>query len=150
MLKYLFIVALAVLPLSEARGAIIYGLASGVNPVVVFSLAVIFNILTVPILFWILKKAKFRQLADRLFGQKMKARIDQNKDILNKYGTLGLLIFVALPLPITGAWTGTFIAEILKLDQKRAFIVIAMGVIIAAVLVLFGAGGTMFLLGKLI
>lgn len=150
MLEYLLLMGLAALPISEARGAIIYGLGIGINPAIVFVLAVIINILMIPVLFWVLRQAHFRQLADRLFGKTMQEKIEKNKDTLNKYGILGLLIFVAIPLPVTGAWTGTFVAEILKLNRKKSFLVISIGVIIAAILVFFGFGGTMLLLGKII
>ena len=80
----------------------------------------------------------------------MQEKIEKNKDILNKYGIIGLLLFVAVPLPITGAWTGTFIAEILKLNRRKSFIVISIGVIIAAILIYLGFGGTMLLLDKVI
>ncbi|MBD3263335.1 hypothetical protein GF374_03070 [Candidatus Woesearchaeota archaeon] len=150
MIKYLILIVLAALPISEARGAIIYGLGASIHPAVAFSLAVVINILMIPVLFWVLRQAHFRKLADKLFGKKMKQKIEKNKDVLNKYGILGLLIFIAIPLPVTGAWTGTFVAEILKLNRKKSFIVISIGVIIAALLVFFGFNGTMFLLGKII
>ncbi len=54
---------------------------------------------------------------------------------MNKYGYLALAIFVGIPLPITGAWTGTLIAWLLDLNRKKSFIAIASGVIIAGVLV---------------
>ena len=150
MWKYLLLIALAALPISEVRGAIIYGLGTGIDPAAVFSLAVLINILMIPVLFWVLRQANFRKLADRLFGKKMQEKIEKNKDILNKYGIIGLLLFVAVPLPITGAWTGTFIAEILKLNRRKSFIVISIGVIIAAILIYLGFGGTMFLMSKFI
>jgi len=148
MLKYLILMGLAALPISECRGAIIYGLGAGMHPAVVFVLAVLINILMIPVLFWVLQHAHFRQFADKIFGKTMKQKIEKNRGVLNKYGILGLMIFVAIPFPITGAWTGTFIAEILKLNRKRSFLVISLGVIIAAALVFLGFGGTMFLLDK--
>jgi len=150
MLEYLILAILAALPISEARGAIIYGLGVGIDPAAAFILAVLLNILMIPILFWVLRQAHFRQLAYKLFGKRMQEKIEKNKDTLNKYGILGLLIFVAVPLPVTGAWTGTFIANILKLNQRKSFIVISIGVIIAASLVFLGFGGTMLLINKFI
>ena len=150
MWKYLILIVLAALPISEVRGAIIYGLSMGIDPAAVFVLAVLINILMIPIIFWVLRQANFRKLADQLFGKKMQEKIKKNKNVLNKYGIIGLLVFVAVPLPVTGAWTGTFIAEILKLNRRKSFIVISIGVIIAASLVYFGFGGTMFLMSKFI
>jgi len=150
MIKYLLVMMLAALPVSEVRGAIIYGLSSNLNLPVVFILSVLVNIGVIPVIFWFLQIAHFRSLADKLFGQKMSKAIEKNKHILNKYGILGLLIFVAVPLPVTGAWTGTFIAEILKMNRKSAFLVMSLGVLIAAFLVTLGFGGTMFLIDKLV
>lgn len=146
MLNYLFMLGLAAAPISEARGAIFYGLNAGINPYSVFILSVLVNIAVIPVIFWFLKQARFRKLANRLFGNRMWAKIGQWKEKFEIYEELVLLIFVAVPLPVTGAWTGTFIAELLSLNRAKAIAVIAIGVIIAASLVFTGA----WIFGKII
>jgi len=139
---------LAAAPISECRGAIIYGLSSGLDPFLVFGLSVLANIMMVPIIFWFLDKAHFRNLALKLFGKKMERIIEKNKRRFEKYEELALLLFVAVPLPVTGAYTGALIAHILDLNRKKAFAVIYFGVLIAAIIMFFGVSGGLFVLNS--
>ena len=69
-------------------------------------------------------------------------KADKNRDKIDKYGLLGLLILVAIPLPGTGAWTGALVAALMRLDIKKSLPVIAAGVVIAGVivsLIMYGA-----------
>ena len=59
----------------------------------------------------------------------------QKSDQIQKYGYWGLFLFVAIPLPGTGAWTGALIASLLELDTKKAFLTIAAGVFTAGIIV---------------
>lgn len=59
----------------------------------------------------------------------------KKRDTIDKYGIWGLLIFVAIPLPGTGGWTGALLASLLHLDKKKSFIVISMGVFIAGLII---------------
>ncbi len=145
MIEYLITWVMAMAPISEARGAILYGLSAGLDPGVVLTTSIFFNCLAVPIIFWFLDKSHFHDLAMRLFGKKMKAKIDRNKKRFEIYEELALLLFVAVPLPVTGAWTGVFIANILGLDRKKALPVIFLGVVIASVIVFISAKGLLFI-----
>jgi len=143
---YLVTVILALLPISEARGAIIYGLGTGLNPTLVFIIAVGINILPIPLIFWLLDRAHFSKLAYRLFGKKMYRLIEKNKKRLEIYQELALLLFVAIPAPFTGSYTAVFIASILKMNKKKSFLVISIGVLIAALIVFAGTTGSINLL----
>lgn len=134
LLKYLITFILSGAPISECRGAIIYGLSNNLNPLLVFLLAVIGNIIIIPITFWLLKKARFRRIIFKLFKDRMHAKIEYFKKKYELYEELALLFFVAIPLPITGAFTGILISEILDLNRKKATKVISIGVLIAAVI----------------
>ena len=59
----------------------------------------------------------------------------QKRDKIDKYGIWGLLIFVAIPLPGTGGWTGALLASLLELDKKKSFLVISLGVFIAGLII---------------
>ena len=59
----------------------------------------------------------------------------KKRDKIDKYGIWGLLIFVAIPLPGTGAWTGALLASLLQLDKKKSFGVICIGVFIAGLII---------------
>jgi len=60
----------------------------------------------------------------------------KNKGSIEKYGFLGLVIFVGIPLPGTGAWTGTVIAAFLEMDRKKAFIAILLGMLMASIIMM--------------
>ena len=69
------------------------------------------------------------------FVTKMENKAMSKEDIIRKYKVWGLLIFVAIPLPGTGAWTGALIAAMFDLRLKTAFPVIALGVLIAGIII---------------
>lgn len=142
---YLILAILAAVPISEVRGAIIYGLSSGLNAYVVLVLSILMNIAIVPVLFVALKQARLKEIAHKLFGKLMSEKITKHKDKLDRYGELALLAFVAVPLPVTGAWTGTFIANILDMDKKKSIMVISLGVIIAGIIMFLGTSGILAL-----
>ena len=143
----LYLLALAAAPVSEARGAIIYGIGSGMNAVTVFLLAILINIAIIPFLFGFLKLAGFRKFVFRIYGERITRSIEKNRHLLEKYGELALLLFVAIPLPVTGAYTGVFVADTLGFNRRRAILFISLGVIIAATIVLLGASGIIKILG---
>lgn len=66
----------------------------------------------------------------------VKRRAMEKAGIIKRYSIVGLFFFVAIPIPTTGAWTGAVIATLLKLDYKKSFISMSMGIITAAMLVL--------------
>lgn len=134
--EYFTMVLLSMAPISEARGAIVYGLASGINPVVAYFTSVLFNILAIPILFLGLEISHLSQLARKLFGKRAARRIEKHSKKLERYGELALFVFVALPLPVTGAWMGTFIASLLSFNRRKSFLVISLGVLVSGLIVL--------------
>lgn len=81
------------------------------------------------------------------FIAKLEAKTERNKDKIMKYKQWGLLLFVAIPLPGTGAWTGSLFAALLDIDIKKATPIIALGVLIAGVIVSIISYGTAALLG---
>ena len=129
---------ITILPISELRGGIPLGILKyELDPLFIFCIAVIANALIFfPIFF-----------ALRLFYDKVLSRIplfDRYLDNLRKrgepevekYGFWGLFLFVAVPLPITGAYTGTILAWLLGMDWRKAFPAVGLGVIVAGVVVL--------------
>lgn len=83
---------------------------------------------------------------DRLVTR-LEARAEKKSDVVQRYAFWGLVILVAIPLPGTGAWTGALIAAMLEMRLKRAFPAIALGVLIAGIIVSFvtyGAGALLF------
>lgn len=81
------------------------------------------------------------------FIDKLEAKTEKNKDKVMRYKQWGLLLFVAIPLPGTGAWTGSLFAALLDIDIKKASPIIALGVLIAGVIVAIASYGTAALIG---
>lgn len=133
---------LTVLPISELRGGIPLGISLGLDPLFTFFIAVIANALMFfPIFFGL--RLFYDKLLSRipLFNKYLDSVRKRGKPKVDKYGFWGLAFFVALPLPITGVYTGTALAWLLGMDWRKAFPPIGIGVIIAGVIVLLGALG---------
>jgi len=155
--KLILAIILSILPISELRGglplAIIYANQHNIPIFFVFTLIVLTNILAIFIAFYFLdhlhkfffKKIKFYRKFFESYINKLQKKVDKFE---NKYSTLGFLaltIFVGIPLPGTGAWTGCIISWLLKLDRKKSILSIAFGVIIAGILMLLGTLGVIAL-----
>lgn len=151
LVKYLCVLGIAALPVLELRGAILYGVANGLPYFGVLAVSVIGNMLPVPfiILFvrkifdWMKKKSKF--LAG--IAEKLEKRAENKMDVIEKYEMLGLFILVAIPLPGTGAWTGSLISALLGLRLKNAFPMILLGVLTAGVIMMIISYGVGAIIG---
>jgi len=131
--------ALSFLPISELRGAIPFLVANGAQLPFAFAYCTILNALVAPVAFVFL--ATFHKLFlhmnwyKNLFERFVDRAREKVKKEVDKYGYLGLLVFVAIPLPVTGAWTGALGAWILGMERKKAIPAIAAGVLIAGIIV---------------
>jgi len=137
-LRYIHIFLIAAAPLTELRGAIPYGIFYDLPVEKVFLTAVAGNIVPVfPLLLFLdfLKELalKFRYTGN--LAQRVLQRIEKKKDIVENYGYAGLILFVAIPFPVTGAYTGSIIASMLGLHRLRAFLSICAGVLISGIIV---------------
>jgi uncharacterized membrane protein len=124
-------------PVFELRGGLIFASASGIPFWEAFIVCCIGNILPVPFILLFLRKIfnvleKNRHTAKLVLWLEGKAMKAGKK--LGKYEMFGLFLFVAIPLPGTGAWTGSLIAAIFDMRIKRAFPAIAAGVVGAGVI----------------
>lgn len=141
----LFTFLLAMVPVGELRGAIPYAVATGMAPGLAFSVAVFGNILIVPLLFLFLEFIHFRFLHLRYyrsafdyFMARTRARAQRK---VERYGYVGLFLLVAIPLPLTGAYTATIAAWFFGMRKWPAFLSICAGVLVAGVIVLLLSGG---------
>ena len=133
--KVLLTALISMLPVVELRGGLPAGVALGLPIPLSFAASLLGNMLPVPfvILFarpvfqWV--RAHIPALGS--FVTKLETRAYAKSKNVKKYETWGLLLFVAIPLPGTGAWTGALIASVLNMRLKRAVPVIFLGVIIA-------------------
>ena len=141
---------ISMLPVIELRGAIPVAFALGLNWQTAFICAIIGNILPVPFILlfinWIFAFMKKHNILTK-FVVKLEEKAVAKSSQAMKFQFWGLAIFVAIPLPGTGAWTGALIAAIMKMNRKSAFLSILTGVLCAGVLV---TTITYFLVGSFI
>ena len=142
--KVIGIFFISMLPIIELRGSIPVGYAIGLPLYTTLFISIIGNMLPVWfILLFIVRIFEFmkkRNILTKLIKKIEKRALNRTGNIANKE-FLGLLIFVAIPLPGTGAWTGALIAALLKMDIKKSFIAILLGVLVASFLVTLGVYG---------
>jgi uncharacterized membrane protein len=138
-------VVLAMLPISELRGAIPYAVTIGKMPwQEAYVIAVIANFIPVIfILWWIGPVSEYlRRFAifDRFFDW-LFARTRRKGKMIERFEILGLILFVAIPLPVTGAWTGSVAAFIFDIKKRVALPAIFVGIMIAGVIVTLASLG---------
>lgn len=126
-------------PVLELRGAIPYGAANGLDIVSAVIISVIGNMIPIPFILifvrsifnWMKRKNAFLGKVAERFEKKAEGK----KEEVLKYEFWGLAIFVATPLPGTGAWTGALVAAMLDMQLKRALPSIFIGVLIAGIII---------------
>lgn len=147
MSEYLTIFITSMLPIAELRGAIPLGLAVfNMQPVIVYMLAVIGNMIPVFIILWFLDSYTLK-IAERykpigtlihwMFERTRKRFYNNHK----RFGNIALIIFVAIPLHITGAWTGSVAVWLFGIPRKQAIPYIFLGVLISGIIVTLATMG---------
>ena len=144
----LFIISMV--PLIELRGAVPLGLALGMSWGQVLPICYAGNLLPIPFLLLFAKRL-LKWLETLPVFSKMSVWY-QNKllgksDRITKYEFLGLFLFVAVPLPGTGAWSGAVLATLLDIPAKRAFMAISLGVITAGIIMALLSSGVLSVVG---
>ena len=140
-LKYMLMFGISLVPILEQRGAIIYGFTQSLNPFLIFILTYIGSIIPAPVVFFFFTKImdfinKFPSL--KWLSDFIDNKINKNKDHFIKYKEIGLITFIGVPLPMTGVYTGTAIATVLKLNFKRVMFCAALGALISSSIVTLG------------
>lgn len=134
--RELCVVFCSMLPIIECRGAVPLGWGLGLPWWQTALFSIIGNLLPVPfILLFIRAILKWMATCRVKFFNKISAwlerKVDKHKGTIEKYSYWGVMIFVGLPIPGTGAWTGTLIASVLGLDPKKSFVAAVGGVLMA-------------------
>lgn len=151
----LYLILISMIPFIELRGAIPVGVGFGMNPLEVFLICVTANCIPVPFIIFLIKPM-FRWLKKFKAFEKIITKIEgvankKSGQITGyKYELVGLMLFVGIPLPGTGAWSGALIAALLGMRIKHAFAAIFLGVIIAGVLVTLISSGALAALSFLL
>ena len=135
--KDIIIFIISMLPILELRGGLLAASLLKVKYFKALVICIIGNLIPIPLvliflefIFNILRKWKVtKKLVDWL-----ERKVLSKREQIDKYGYLGLLLFVGVPLPGTGAWTGSALAVLLGLDKKKSFIYIILGVLLASII----------------
>ncbi len=136
---------ISMVPIIELRGAIPYATGMGLAPEIAIPVAMIGNLVPIPFIILFIKKifAWMRKTSPKLnrIVDKMEAKAEKNKAKVLRYAFWGLALFVAIPLPGTGAWTGALVAAMLDMPLKKAFPSVVIGVLGAGIVVAFVSYG---------
>lgn len=137
--KELVVFIISLMPILELRGGLIAASLLDLNPITSYIISIIGNIIPVPFILWFINSIlnwmrdskRFSKIAKWLDG-----KVEKHKGQIEKYGFWGLILFVGIPLPGTGAWTGCLIASVLEMDRKKAFIAAMIGIFIASIIMM--------------
>lgn len=142
--KYIFVFLLSLLPILELRGGLIAASLLDLPPLYAFLVCLFANILIIPFVLFLME-AILNLLSKIKFLKKIidwwKNKALSKKDTIEKYGYFGIFLFVAIPLPGSGAWTGCLIAILLGLDKKKSFIAALLGVLLAGLIMMIFSYG---------
>ena len=137
--KYILTLLLAMVPVAELRAAIPFGVALGIPIPHAVALSIIGNLIPAPFIIIFIRRifTCIRRWSPKLDNLvcRLEKRAHLKGDKVRKYGFIGLCILVAIPLPGTGAWTGSLVAALLDIRLRKAMPAIIVGVCIAAVIV---------------
>ncbi len=146
--KYFWIIFISMLPLIEIRGAVIYARANEIPLFTSMIIGILGNMLPVPLIFYFARKilvwGQDKKYIGKIFSFFLKRGEAGGKKLMSKAGRglyVALFLFVAIPLPGTGAWTGTLAASILNMDFKKSIIAVMGGVVVAGLLIYLATTG---------
>ena len=152
--KYILVFLISMVPLIEIRGAIPYAVGIGLPKITSYIIAIIGNMAPVPVIYLFARKVlewgKDKKIIGKFFffflikgergGKKLEAKAGKGL-------YWALFVFVAIPFPGTGAWTGTLAASILNMDFKKSVLAVTCGVLVAGLIMMaisFGLFGVIF------
>ena len=135
----LFTFLISISPFGEARAGIPYGELNGLPILLVFVIGLAANLLIFPLFYRAIEfskkyfsKNEFYKKSVIYLSSRAKSR---TKTMIKKYGVWGLMVFVMIPLPVTGAYTGTIAAYLFRISYKKSLIAISIGVTISSIMV---------------
>ena len=144
--KELIIFIISLMPILELRGGLIAATLLGLKGLPSFIICFLGNIIPIPFILWLItpifnKMKKTRKLSGLV--DKLERKAMSKKEQIEKLQYLGLMLFVGIPLPGTGAWTGCLIASLLDMDKKKASIAAVLGVIMAGIIMMIVSYGVL-------
>lgn len=144
--KELIVFIISMLPILELRGGLIAASLLDMNPVTSFIVCFLGNILPIPFILWFITPLFNKMKKTKLFNglaTKLENKAMSKKEQIEKYEFWGLLLFVGIPLPGTGAWTGCLIAALLDMNKKKSFVAATLGVLLAGIIMMILSFGVL-------
>ncbi len=152
MLQYIICFFISMVPLIELRVAVPTGLAMGLDPRILYPVCIVGNMIPVPIIFFFARKVlewgKDKPVIGGFFTFCLEKGHKGGVKLQEKTGQglyVALFLFVGIPIPGTGAWTGTLAASLLDMDFKKSVLAIVCGVVLAGIIMGAGAAGILAL-----
>ena len=137
--KELIIFIISLMPILELRGGLIAASLLKLNWIKSFIICFIGNIIPIPLILWFITPIFDRLKKTKLFSgmvNKLEKKAMSKKEKIEKLQYIGLMLFVGIPLPGTGAWTGCLIASLLLMDKKKSMAYAILGVIMAGIIMM--------------
>ncbi len=144
--KELLVFIISLMPILELRGGLIAAALLDLNPISSYVVSMIGNILPVPFILWFINSIlQWMRRSSRLskIARWLDNKVEKHKTQIEKYGFWGLVLFVGIPLPGTGAWTGCLIAAVLNMDRKKAFLATLLGILMASIIMMILSFGVL-------
>lgn len=148
--KEIIIFIISMLPILELRGGLIAASLLKMKIIPSFVICFLGNIIPIPFILWLITPIFNKLKKTKMFSgmvNKIENKALSKRDQIEKLQYIGLMLFVGIPLPGTGAWTGCLIAALLGMDKKKAMIYTILGVVMAGIIMLIFSFG---ILGNII
>lgn len=137
--KEIIVFVISLLPILELRGGLLAAGALNLSPFIAYPIAIVANLLPIPFILmfltpifnWMKKTKLFRGIVEKL-----EKKAEKNKSKFEKGEFVALILFVGIPIPGTGAWTGALIASVLGMNRKKAMLAITIGVFMASIIMM--------------
>ena len=155
MVKYLIAFLVSMIPIVELRGGVVLAVGMDIHPMVAIAVCAIGNMLPVPIIYFFARKfliwGSRQQYIGKLCSFFLVKGEHAGQKLVKKTGRgglfLALLLFVGIPLPGTGAWTGTLAASFLNMGFKSTVVSVSLGVVLAGCIMAFASTGVFAFIG---
>lgn len=137
--KELLVFFISLMPILELRGGLLAAALIGLDPIPSYIISIVGNLIPVPFILLLINKILKWMRNNKFFkgfANWLDEKVEKHKSQIEKFGYLGVVLFVGIPLPGTGAWTGSLIASVLEMDRKKTFLAVLLGVFMASIIMM--------------
>lgn len=146
--KEIIVFIISLMPILELRGGLIAAALLNLSPIESYLICMVGNIIPVPFILWFInsilkwmRNCKFKRING--VANWLDNKVEKHKGQIEKFGFWGLVLFVGIPLPGTGAWTGCLIASVLEMDRKKSFVAAMIGIVMASIIMMILSFGVL-------